>query len=281
MNEAADNGRSESPLLDTRSLDVSIGSVEVVSGLTLQLCPGQSIGILGPNGVGKTTLLLTLAGVRAPRSGGVRLGSRPIRRTPRRRVAQALGMLTQNTRFAFDATCLEIALSGRHPHLGLLATEGDADQRMAERALAGVGLDALARRSCLQLSGGEQRRLALARVLAQDPVVLLADEPTNHLDPAHQVAILDHLWQRLHRRRGGQILALHDINLATCYCTDVLMLFGKGRFEFGPTESMLTEHRLSRLYSCPIRSVSNGRQTVFAVSGSINKKGVAGQPATP
>lgn len=257
-----------SMLLETESLDVRIGNTKVVSGLDLRVPPGGSIGILGPNGVGKTTLLLTLAGIRHPAAGEVRLHGQPLARQSRREVARTLGMLTQNTRFAFEASCLDIVLSGRHPHLGALANEGPADHDIAQQALATAGLTDKAQRSCLQLSGGEQRRLALARVLAQQPDVLLADEPTNHLDPAHQVAVLDALWRRLHQQPRAQLLALHDINLATCYCSEVLMLFGQGRFELGPTAEMLTEHRLSRLFGCPIRAVSDGRQTVFATAGS-------------
>ncbi|MGK7294973.1 MAG: ABC transporter ATP-binding protein [Candidatus Wenzhouxiangella sp. M2_3B_020] len=255
-------------LLESRALSVSIAGKTVVRGLDLALGAGRSIGILGPNGVGKTTLLLALAAVRPVDSGTVLLDGWNVRRLSRRAIAQRLGMLTQNTRFAFDADALEVALSGRHPHLGPLGRESAEDIQRARRALAAVGLGDLADRSCRQLSGGEQRRLALAVVLAQDPGVMLLDEPTNHLDPARQVAILDGLWRRIHERRSGQILALHDVNLATCYCTDVLMLFGDGRWEFGTTAEMLTEHRLSRLFACPMRAVSDGRQTVFAVAGS-------------
>ena len=255
------------PLLECRELSVSIGEVDVVDGLDLRLGPGRSIGILGPNGVGKTTLLLTLAGIRAPDAGEVLLNGRAMRRLRRSAVARTLGMLTQNTRFAFDASVLEVVLSGRHPHLGTLGRESADDFERARRAMAEVGLADLADRSCRELSGGEQRRLALAVVLAQDPDVMLLDEPTNHLDPAHQVDVLDRLWRRIHAPKRGQVIALHDINLATCYCTDVLMLFGGGEWTLGPAPEMLSEHRLSRLYRCPIRAVSDGAQTVFAVAG--------------
>ena len=186
---------------------------------------------------------------------------------PGARCARQLGMLTQNTRFAFDAGALEVALSGRHPHIGPLGRETAADVDAARRALEDAGLEGLMQRSCRELSGGEQRRLALAVVLAQDPAVMLLDEPTNHLDPARQVDILDRLWLRVHQRSRCQVLALHDVNLATCYCTDVLMLFGDGRWEYGSTADMLTAARLSRLFGCEIRAISDQRQTVFAVAG--------------
>jgi len=254
-------------LLETENLTVSIGEVRVVDGLSLALPPGRSVGVLGPNGVGKSTLLAVLAGIRAPDDGTVRLDRQPLANMRRRAVARRLGMLVQNTRFAFDASCLEVCLSGRHPFLGAMDNEGPEDIQRARQALAAVGLEALGERSCRALSGGEQRRLALAVVLTQDPDVVLLDEPTNHLDPAHQVGVLDALHARLQRRGGVQVMALHDVNLATCYCSDVLMLFGQGQWEYGPSGAMLTEANLSRLFGCPIRAVRDGRQTVFAVAG--------------
>ena len=254
-------------LLECRNLSVSIGGQRIVESLDLQVEAGQSIGILGPNGVGKTTLLLALAGVRPHDSGSITLNGHDTARLSRREIARRLGMLTQNTRFAFDADALEVALSGRHPHIGALGRESAADLEAARQALREVELEGLAGRSCRELSGGEQRRLALAVVLAQDPAVMLLDEPTNHLDPAHQVAVLDRLWLRVHQHQRCQVIALHDVNLATCYCTDVLMLFGDGRWAFGATAEMLTAERLSRLFGCEMRAVSDNHQTVFAVAG--------------
>src|SRR6056297_2401460 len=262
------NAEPEKPILECRDLHVSIGGQQIVESLDMRVASGQSIGILGPNGVGKTTLLLALAGVREKDSGAVSLDGRDMAGLSRREIARGLGMLTQNTRFAFDANALEVALSGRHPHIGALGRESAADVDVARRALDEAGLTGLVRRSCRELSGGEQRRLALAVVLAQDPEALLLDEPTNHLDPARQVDILDRLWLRVHEQRRCQVIALHDVNLATCYCTDVLMLFGDGRWEYGPTTRMLTAERLSRLFECEIRAISDQRQTVFAVAGA-------------
>lgn len=253
--------------LRAEALDVSIGNVHVVNDLNVEFRPGQSWGVLGPNGVGKTTLLLTLAGVRTADHGRVWLDRQPLTTLPRKRIAQRLGMLTQNTRFAFDARCIEIALSGRHPHLSAWARETETDRELARSALKEVDLASMQDRSCFALSGGEQRRLALAVVLAQNPDVMLLDEPTNHLDPAHQVDILNRLWTRLQASDKAQIIALHDINLASCYCTHVLMLFGDGHWQAGPTETLLNATQLSRLFNCRIRAVKDDRQTVFAIAG--------------
>ncbi len=255
------------PLLQAEALSVRIGPVSVVEDLNLAIRRDEFWGLLGPNGVGKTTLLSALAGVFAPADGQVMLAGERIDALPRRRTARRLGMLTQHTSYAFDASCEETALVGRHPHLKAWARESRADRELARAALAELGLDALSERSCMNLSGGESRRLALATLLVQDPDIYLLDEPTNHLDPANQVTILDVLGRRVRQQHKGAIMALHEVNLATCYCTHVLMLFGNGEWAAGPTGQLLTAERLSRLYQCRMRLIDDGVQKVFAVAG--------------
>lgn len=253
--------------LSAHDLDVRIGGVQVVSGLNLAVRRGEFWGLLGPNGVGKTTLLNTLAGLWAPDTGGVHLEGRSMSQLSRRRIAQQLGMLPQHTHYAFDASCLETALVGRHPHLGAIGRESQSDHDLAREALDDVGMLALASRSCMNLSGGESRRLALATVLVQDPRVMLLDEPTNHLDPANQVTILNVLERHVRERRKSALMALHEVNLATCYCSHVLLLYGDGEWDAGSTSELLTAGNLSRLYRCRVRLVDDGRQRVFAVAG--------------
>ncbi len=254
-------------LFTTEELDVRIGSVIVARRLGLSIRPGQFWGLLGPNGVGKTTLLTTLAGVLAPERGTIRLDGEPIESMAQRRIARRLGMLAQHTTYAFDASCEETALVGRHPHLNAWSRETRADRERARTALAELGLGALTERSCMDLSGGESRRLALATVLVQDPALLLLDEPTNHLDPANQVTILNVLAGKVRNEAKSAIMALHEVNLATCYCSHVLLLYGNGEWDAGPTDRLLTTDNLSRLYRCRMRLVDDGQQRVFAVAG--------------
>lgn len=253
-------------LLSTRALSVQIGDVVVVENLNLEVGPGQFWGLLGPNGVGKTTLLKTLAGVHPAQAGQVLLDDQPLSTLKRRTIAQRLGMLPQHTQYVFEASCEQTALVGRHPHLRAWDRESEVDRAMARQALAALGLEQLAERSCMNLSGGESRRLALATVLVQDPAVMLLDEPTNHLDPANQVTILDVLGRQVRGHDKAAVMALHEVNLATCYCTHVLLLYGTGEYEAGPTDQLLDEQRLSRLYQCKMRLVDDGSQRVFAVA---------------
>ncbi len=261
------------PALVAEDLDVRIGAVNVVSGLNLAIGRGEFWGLLGPNGVGKTTLLKTFAGLFDASRGGISLAGQRLDQLSRRHIARHLGMLAQHSHYAFDASCLQTALVGRHPHLKAWSRESDQDYRLARNALADLELLALAERSCMDLSGGESRRLALATLLVQDPAFMLLDEPTNHLDPANQVTILNVLHRKVSEQRKAALMALHEVNLATCYCSHVLLLYGDGEWQAGPAAELLTAENLSRLYRCRVQVISDGRQRVFALAGALDQPG--------
>lgn len=256
---------SSTPLLNVDALAVAIGDVCVVDGLSLAIRPHEFWGVLGQNGVGKTTLLKTLSGLHPPTEGRIELMGHNMASLDRKTIARHLGMLTQQTRYAFEATCHETVLIGRHPHIGPWGHEGANDHAMADQALHQMGLADCRDRSCMTLSGGESRRLALATLLVQDPQVMLLDEPTNHLDPANQVSVLNVVGQQIRQHAKGGLMALHEVNLATCYCSHCLLLFGNGQWLAGPTHEMLTTQHLSKLYNCHMRLVDDGEHQVFAV----------------
>jgi len=218
---------------------------------------------LGHNGVGKTTLLHTLAGIRAPARGSVSLEGRPLPRWSRRRAAQRLAILLQEYADAFPGAVLDTVLIGRHPHLGMWQWEGPQDIELARQALRDMDIEALESRSTATLSGGERRRMEIAAVLTQAPRLLLLDEPTNHLDLHHQIRVLDGLTDR-YRRDAALVMTLHDVNLAARYCDHVLLLFGDGEALWGTSEQMLSEEHLTRLYGHPIHLAwGRGRRLYF------------------
>jgi len=258
--------------LECRDLRVMIGETCVVEGLHCSCDAGSFWGLLGANGVGKTTLLRHFAGLRQPAAGGVRLKGEPLGLWNRRELARSLGMLQQHTDYVFDASVLQIALTGRHPHIGPFGREGAADFELARQALSAVELDGLQQRSVTTLSGGEARRLAFATLMVQDPEVLLLDEPTNHLDFRHQVRIMRLVGEQVYSHRRLAIAALHDVNLAATYCSHVLLLFGNGAWMAGPAAELLDAGMLERLYQCPVNAVETPEGTrfhpSFKVSGS-------------
>jgi len=241
--------------LACHGLDLSIGGTQVVTGLDLAFSPGQFWGLMGANGIGKTTLMKCLAGLIEPDRGSVRLDGHPILAQPRRTVARRVGMMQQHTVYVFDASVLQTVLTGRHPHLGRWQRESAADEAMARAAIGQVGLDGLEERTVTGLSGGEARRLAFATLLVQEPGIMLLDEPSNHLDLRHQVSIMSRIGDEVYGGDRLAIAAMHDINLAACYCSHLLMLFGEGEWSAGPAAEMFSGEALERLYRCPVQMV--------------------------
>lgn len=233
--------------LEARQLVIDIPGRGDGRALDVCLEPGQVWGVLGPNGAGKTTLLHTLAGLRAPRSGQVRLDDRPLSGLGRRRVARRLGLVFQERHDGFPATVRETALIGRHPYRSPWQMEGAEELRLAEAALERLDIAHLADRLVGALSGGERQRLAIATVLTQAPAIWLADEPTNHLDLHHQTEVMALLAGEARTGRAV-MMCLHDLNLAARWCSHLLLLYPDGEACWGPAEAMLEPAALERLY---------------------------------
>lgn len=239
-------------LLSCKNLDVRIASIQVVNGLDLDIQRGEFWGLLGPNGIGKTTLLKCLAGLDEPAAGQVQLESRDIDVLPRKLLARHIGMLQQHTVYVFDSSVMQTVLTGRHPHLGYWEREKPGDHERAREALKAVDLEGFSNRRVTGLSGGEARRLAFATLMVQEPDLMLLDEPTNHLDLFHQLSIMRMVRQSTREGGHSAFCALHDINLAARYCSHLLMLFGNGDWCAGTSKEMLNESSLERLYGCPV-----------------------------
>jgi len=253
--------------LACQSLDVSIAGKNICNGLNLTLEPGQFWGLLGPNGIGKTTLLKCMAGLAVPDRGCVLLENQPIDKLPRRLVARLLGMLQQHTVYIFDATVLETAMTGRHPHLAYWEREGSEDRQKTLDAIRAVDLAGFENRSVTGLSGGEARRLAFASLMVQEPDILLLDEPTNHLDLKHQVHVMNLVESLVGSQRRCALIAMHDVNLAARYCGHILMLFGDGDWLAGPADQLLNRENLERLYQCPVETVQSPAGPRFLPGG--------------
>jgi len=248
--------------LTATGVTVAVDSRLLVDGLDLELRAGEIVALLGMNGAGKTLLLHTLAGLRPPRAGTVRLFDADIATLGRRDVATRLALLPQDSDDVFPASVLETVLVGRHPHVERFGWETGRDIALARDALAAVALDGLGDRNVLTLSGGERQRLAIAQCLTQDAPVMLLDEPTNHLDPHHQLDALE-LFRT--RADGGKavLMTLHDVNFAARYADRCLLLFGDGRWQLGPTDDVLSGETLEKLYGVAMETLPWKGRNVF------------------
>ena len=236
--------------------------------LDIDVARGELIAVLGKNGSGKSLTMHTLAGLRVADTGTVKLNGLDVAAADRQETAKCLALLPQHVDDIFPATVLDTALIGRHPHIGRLNWESEADIEFALAALSSVDLEGLASRDVMTLSGGERRRLAIAQVLTQQPQLFLLDEPTNHLDPQHQLEAL-----RLFREKaddGAAVIAsLHDVNLAVRFADRCLLLYGDGRWDLGPTIDILDTSRLSSLYATAMDAVTWRGRKLFVASGDV------------
>jgi iron complex transport system ATP-binding protein len=262
--DALNGGRraGERPGLAAASVSVHAGTRKLVRDLTVQFAPGEMLAILGRNGSGKTLTLHTLAGLRPPAGGTVTLGGVPLPELSRRALALRLGLLPQDLEDAFVTSAIETVLIGRHPHLALWQWETAEDEHLAREALAAVDMADFAARRTDTLSGGEQRRVAVASLLAQQPAIFLLDEPTNHLDPHHQLAVLG-LFRGLADAGSTVITTLHDPTLAARFADRVLLLYGDGRWSLGAVATALTGAALSELYVTPMIELAQDGRRVF------------------
>ncbi|GAB4039716.1 MAG: ABC transporter ATP-binding protein [Rubrivivax sp.] len=238
------------------------GSRVLVDDLHLRVEPGQVWVLLGPNGSGKTTLLHALAGLLPPAAGEVRLDGRPLADWPPGEAACLRGLLPQAVTDSFPASVLEIVLIGRHPHLARWAWEDADDVAVARAALAAVDLAGFEGRDVLSLSGGERQRVAIAALLAQDPLLLLLDEPLAHLDLHHQLALLAHLKHLAAVQGRGIVLSLHDLNLAARCATHALVLGPRGH-RAGPADAVLQPAVLGPAFGHGLQRVMAGGHWLF------------------
>lgn len=254
------------PVLACKNLHVSVPGRTLVQKLDLDIHAGEVLAVLGPNGVGKSLTLLTLAALRSPHEGTVRLHDKPLEQMSRPQIATHLALLPQHTDDVFPTTVLDTVLIGRHPHIARFQWESEQDRKIAQAALGEVDLAELHRRNVATLSGGERRRLAVAQVLAQEPQIFLLDEPTNYLDPQHQLDVLK-IFQARASRGAAVVASLHDVNLAARFADRCLLLYGDGRWNVGRTHDVLSDDSLTELYATPMESVSWRGANLFVATG--------------
>ncbi len=231
-------------VLGFEAVRLRLGGRSVLQGVDLMLFAGEVLGLIGANGAGKTSLLRIATGVLAPDDGAVRLFGRPVGEFARAELARRIALVPQRSEVPFPYAAAEIVRMGRAPHLSLLGFESREDVAMAERAMEEVGIRELAGRSILELSGGEQQLVAIARGLVQATPILLLDEPTAFLDLRHRVHVL-RLVRGLACAGRAVLVVSHDLGLAARFC-DRLALLSKGHvLAAGSPAEVLTPSHLA------------------------------------
>jgi iron complex transport system ATP-binding protein len=242
--------------IEAKDIEFGYADAPLFEGLSVAVESGELVGLVGPNGSGKTTFLNLLSRALRPRRGTILLDGNDIAAHSARSLAQKIAVVPQESAFIFPFTVSEIVLMGRSPHIDSLL-EREEDVEIATEAMEMAGVAHLASRCVTNLSGGEKQGVLIARALAQRPAILLLDEPTAFLDIRHQVEIYE-ILTRLNHERGMTIIAVsHDLNLASQYCRRVLV-FGKGESEMGelmfdgPPGEAITAETLRDVYGAEV-----------------------------
>jgi iron complex transport system ATP-binding protein len=252
-------------MLSIQNVAAGYGGVPVLRDVTVDVARGDFLGLLGPNGCGKTTLLRVISGTLRPWKGDVRVQGQDPAAMDKRQLARTMAHLSQDHALDFPFTVRELVLLGRSPYIPRFRGESEHDREIARRAMEQAEISHLAGRPITALSGGERQRTFIAMCLAQEPEILLLDEPTNHLDLRHQLAILD-LIGRLNRETGLTVVAVfHDLNWAAEYCDRLCMLRGGTVVALGSPLDVLTAETLYDVYGVTLavqRNPQSGKATV-------------------
>lgn len=233
-----------------RDLSFAYDKDSIVEKINLEIQSGQLTGIVGPNGIGKSTLLKCLSNIYKPDQGVIYLNGKEITSMNSRELARTLGYVPQIHTSSFSMTVYELILLGRRPYIKWRVTAND--ETIVESILDRLKIRQLAEREIDTLSGGERQKVAIARALAQEPEVLFLDEPTSSLDINHQLEVMELLSELAYVDKSIVVVVLHDLNLASNFTDLVFLLGNKGIYAAGKPEQVFTADNIKQVYGIDV-----------------------------
>lgn len=255
--------------LNIENMTFSYGEKEAVDDVSLCVNKGEFVGLIGPNGSGKSTVLKNLYRALVPDGGEVTLDGENLLTMSHRKSALKLGVVGQENDVPFDFLVEEIVAMGRSPHKKLFDIDNAHDKYIVHHALEHLGMERMAKRNYLHLSGGEKQRVIIARVIAQESDFLLLDEPTNHLDISYQLQIFDFIK----RLEVTVLSAIHDLNMAALYC-DRIYVLKEGRIVLhGTPEEVFTPENIYNVYGVRCNTMIHpitGKISITFLPGGIS-----------
>jgi iron complex transport system ATP-binding protein len=243
-------------LLELRDVACGYGSRSVLDKVSFSLGDGEFLCLLGPNGVGKTTLFKTLLRLLPLRGGSIHVDGNDTLSWSAQRFAQSIGYVPQAHRTPFPFVVRDVVAMGCTARLGVFSSPSREDRTVAEEAMATLAISHLAERSFTEISGGERQLALIARALAQQARVLVMDEPTSNLDYGNQIGVLDHIRSLTERAGVAVVMTTHDPNHALWYGTRVATIDRTGCFAIGTPNAVITADYLRNTYQVRTQVVS-------------------------
>lgn len=239
-------------MLKIQNIFINYGSSEVIKDVSFTLQMNKIVAVLGANGAGKTTLLKSLNGALPTTKGLILLDEKPLETFTRREIAQKISVVAQENETKFPITVLEFVLAGRFAHGGVFGWESDEDLRIAENALEMCDLRDFADKLMNELSGGERQRVVFARALTTQAKILLLDEPTANLDLSHQAILFQLVRERCQTCDSSAVIITHDLNLASEFADEILLLKGGKVAAKGAPKDVLTAENLREVFEVEV-----------------------------
>ncbi len=243
-------------MLTAQNVSYRVNGSWLVENIDLRVQVGEFLALVGANGAGKSTLLKLLAGDLPPSNGSVMLQNIPLKKYAAHELALQRAMMAQQVQVSFDFTVQEVVMMGRHPHIRFGSGESRRDAEIVQQALETTETVHLKHRFFPTLSGGEQARVTLARVLAQDTPLILLDEPTAALDLRHQQLMMG-LLKNLTAQGKAIVAIVHDLNLAAGYADKIGIVHGGKLVQHGAPADVLTEAVLQEVFALPVKVVDH------------------------
>ncbi|MCF7859429.1 MAG: ABC transporter ATP-binding protein [Candidatus Cloacimonetes bacterium] len=244
-------------MIKLNGVSVSYQDVKVLKNLSLNFSKGEFCALLGPNGVGKSTLLHTILGVQPMISGSIFIAEKELGKWQRKELAKLIAIIPQDFQLQFDYTVKDIVLMGRFPYSTRWQNYTHDDYEKVEKILLQLDLNSFHNKLYSKLSGGERRRVSIARALAQETDILLMDEAFANLDINHQLEIMQILSQINKEHDKLIILISHNINLASEYCRRVILLKQGKVLADGAPQNILNSQNLEKLYNTKLQIINN------------------------
>ena len=255
-----------SAILEFRNVGFSHGARTIFEDLCFSVEHGETVALVGPNGVGKTTLLRLAAGLLQPSSGEILVRGQELKQWSRRQLSCSVALVPQHLEVPFAFRVEEIVAQGRVPHLGFFGSLTSADLEAVESAMEEVDILKMRKRIFAELSGGERQRVKIAIGLAQQARLMLLDEPTQHLDLGRQIELMG-LLRKLVQRGITIVSAVHDLALVREHCSSAILLTPDAPAMRGPVQELLRADLLERAFCVARPSLERYLATDASLAG--------------